>query len=175
VRIAKHACCLLTLLLACSRSPESDPRLERQPALSSVRRPPCSTSTPAAHRLCYTLDSRPQHLLRSSDPSPSPSLPPRELPCRRPLRTVTPQTRARSLPPSSSSPVPPEKHSTARVSRPAALSTLRTGQSPQHELVQRARRPLRVPAPPSLIPALSSRPTIACLFASSHLYTFLTH
>ena len=108
-----------------------------------------------------------------------PSLPPRELPCRRLLRTVTPLPRAPRLrASSSSSPVVLEKHSTARVSRPTALSTLRTGQSPptKQPLVQRARRPRHVSAPPSLIPALILRPAIACLFALRHLwYTLVTH
>jgi hypothetical protein len=176
VRIAKHAC-----LLACSPCPVAGvflliPGIRTRGFRTAFADQPCSTKRrrQLAFRSLHPRlsTSTPPPLL---GPLPPPSLPPRELPCRRLLRTVTPPPRARSLPASSSSPVLPEKHSTARVSRPAALSTLRTGQSPQHELVQRSRRPRHVPVPPSPIPALSSRPRIACVFASKHSYTFLTH
>lgn len=68
---------------------------------------------------------------RSSPLHPLPSLtpPPYQQPCRRLLRTVTLASRALRLrASSSSSPLPAEKRSTARVSRPAVLSTDRTGQ-----------------------------------------------
>lgn len=69
------------------------------------------------------------------DLAPHPSTPPplslplHQQPCRRLLRTVTLASRApRPQASSSSSPLPAEKRSTARVSRPAVLSTDKTGQ-----------------------------------------------
>ena len=73
--------------------------------------------------------STPSTSLLTPPPLPSLFLPPHQQPCRRLLRTVTLASRALRLrASSSSSPLPAEKRSTARVSRPAVLSTDRTGQ-----------------------------------------------
>jgi hypothetical protein len=114
-------------------SPESDPR-PLSVRRADHRAPPRLDASTSSTSLCQTLDSTFDLDLPPPTLGPllRPSLPPREPPCRRLLRTVTPPPRALRPPASSSSsPVVLAKHSTARVSRPAALSTLRTGQSPQ--------------------------------------------
>jgi hypothetical protein len=105
----------------------SPPR--HRPALRTPERA-SSLSPPALVRPgLRTPGSTPSTSLLTPPPLPPLSLPPRQQPCRRLLLTVMPASRALRLrASSSSSPLPAEKRSTARVSRPAVLSTVRTGQ-----------------------------------------------